>query len=137
MLENRQNPLHKCLYIEAKRPHFGQLHGASAPSSSEPLPLAPHQEKHEAYRHITLTLCVESISDIPKRILSLSIALLMLFTLLTLVGIANAIAVPRDSGLKIIISNDDGWATANIRTFATTLKSFGYQVGHRNTIVSK
>ena len=59
----------------------------------------------------------------------------MLFTLLTLAGIANAVAVPRDGGLKIIISNDDGWATANIRTFASTLKSAGYQVSHRDTIV--
>jgi hypothetical protein len=58
----------------------------------------------------------------------------MLFTLLTLIGIANAVAVPRDSGLKIIISNDDGWATANIRTFATTLKSAGYQVSRRVSI---
>jgi hypothetical protein len=55
----------------------------------------------------------------------------MLFTLLTLVGLANAAAVPRDSGLKIILSNDDGWAVGNLRTFATTLKSAGYQVSHR------
>jgi hypothetical protein len=59
----------------------------------------------------------------------------MLFTLLTIVGIANAIVAPRDGGLDIIISNDDGWATANIRTFATTLKGFGYQVSRRDTIV--
>jgi hypothetical protein len=60
----------------------------------------------------------------------------MLFTLLlTLVGIANAVAVPRDGVLKIVISNDDGWATADIRTFATTLKGFGYQVSRRDTIV--
>ncbi|KAG8811239.1 hypothetical protein FRC17_002561 [Serendipita sp. 399] len=46
-------------------------------------------------------------------------------TLLALLGAANAAVVPR-TPLKIIIGNDDGWATANIRAFYNTLKGAGY-----------
>ncbi|KAG8817605.1 hypothetical protein FRC19_011264 [Serendipita sp. 401] len=48
-----------------------------------------------------------------------------IITLLALFGAANAAVVPR-TPLKIIIGNDDGWATANIRSFYNTLKSSGY-----------
>lgn len=51
----------------------------------------------------------------------------MLFTLLTLVAIANAAVIRKDTGVKIIIGNDDGWAVANVRRAAATLKSGGYQ----------
>ncbi|CAG7850618.1 SubName: Full=Related to acid phosphatase {ECO:0000313/EMBL:CCA72173.1} [Serendipita indica DSM 11827] len=44
---------------------------------------------------------------------------------LALTCVANAAVLPRDS-LKIVIGNDDGWATANIRTFYNTLKGAGY-----------
>ncbi|KAG8811236.1 hypothetical protein FRC17_002558, partial [Serendipita sp. 399] len=47
-------------------------------------------------------------------------------TLLALLGATNAAVVPRTS-LKIIIGNDDGWATANIRALYNTLKGEGYK----------
>lgn len=52
----------------------------------------------------------------------------MIFSLLTLVAIANAAVIRRDTGLKIIIGNDDGWAVANVRKAAAALKGAGYQV---------
>ena len=52
----------------------------------------------------------------------------MIFTFLALVAFTNAAVIRRDTGVKIIIGNDDGWATANIRKAYNVLKSQGYQV---------
>lgn len=50
----------------------------------------------------------------------------MILPFLALLGIAHAAVIPRDGSVKIVISNDDGWATANIRRFYDTLKQSGY-----------
>lgn len=51
----------------------------------------------------------------------------MILSLLALVSIANAAVLPRDNSVNIVMGNDDGWATANIRSFYKSLKAAGYQ----------
>jgi hypothetical protein len=55
---------------------------------------------------------------------------IMILPLLALVSIANAAVIKRDPSLKIVIGNDDGWATANIRSFYKALKAAGHKVCH-------
>jgi hypothetical protein len=52
----------------------------------------------------------------------------MILTILALVGAANAVVLPRHTGLKVVLGNDDGWATSNIRSFYNSLNQAGYQV---------
>lgn len=39
-----------------------------------------------------------------------------------------AAALPLVQGIRIVQSNDDGWAEANIRTFFNVLNAAGHQV---------
>jgi len=50
----------------------------------------------------------------------------MILPVLALLGVTYAAVIPRDTNLKIVISNDDGWATANIRQFYNALKASNY-----------
>lgn len=52
----------------------------------------------------------------------------MILPLLALIGLTNAAVIQRDSSLpNIVIGNDDGWATANIRSFYDELKAAGFK----------
>ncbi|CAG8624710.1 13297_t:CDS:2, partial [Acaulospora colombiana] len=53
---------------------------------------------------------------------------IMILPLLALIGLTNAAVIQRDSSLpNIVIGNDDGWATANIRSFYDELKAAGFK----------
>lgn len=52
---------------------------------------------------------------------------MMIIPFLALLGLANAAVIPRHDGIKIVIGNDDGWATANIRQFYDTLNQSGHK----------
>jgi hypothetical protein len=55
-------------------------------------------------------------------------AFTMLLTILAAIGAANAVVLPRQTGLKVVLGNDDGWATSNIRAFYNSLNQAGYNV---------
>jgi hypothetical protein len=48
--------------------------------------------------------------------------------LLLFVGIVSATALPRQNSANIVIGNDDGWATTNIRSLYSAIKGAGYKV---------
>jgi hypothetical protein len=55
--------------------------------------------------------------------------LISVFTLLSIIGISNAATLRRqEQQLKIVVGNDDGWATANIRALYKALNQAGYMV---------
>jgi hypothetical protein len=52
----------------------------------------------------------------------------MFLMILAAIGAANAVVLPRQTGLKVVLGNDDGWATSFIRSFYNSLDQAGYQV---------